>query len=1609
MDNELISKQLLDVVTAIIRASKRTPTPGEEPPAKHSRGADTLQPLGEPFESFHLTPNQLRAITRDGVLDRELFLLCTEDELIQRYEFTYSQCLQHRRLVNTSRSEPSSSTDVIPVAGSRAKTEATRSLPSFRGTLPTTYKEADTFLQRFETVLRTFGVPTTQWAELMTMQLHDQHDAQYWQRLLADTNETWTWYRDQFLKHFRHPRLIEAKRNELIHFRQEPNERVQQYSDRFRSTLELADLGDTAASMAVNYYRNGITSSRFRSELNTREPVDEPYTLDTIITTALFIESNYEAEAIKLGRHRDLDNQSREPRPKDHNHDGKKRCIHCRSSRHRSEECPRGRKVLEKPKPTAPAPTKQTCKVCGLLTEHKYWDCPKALCGDCKKTGHIAVNCPTATCETCHKKGHKAARCPENNKSKDRSYSEDMLRSLRKGYPPDGLDTMENVQDYMTLPVSMRKLYSTFSKEDRLPIVVRATEVDPAAPSNQTLIPVRLEGRASIALVDPGSTHSLLSHTLAEELGLTLTPVEAQARSAFSDLSMVNLSVTDHLTLQCGRRTLQQTFFVTQLYDDIILGWDALPALGIGLTGLPVENDVGFLNENSDGIVAEDSLVNDRIDEDELNRLLEGIHDLLEENSRLDPRGFCTYPAAEVALDTGDALPVYATQYKTPYRLVQVVDEQLEAWSETNRIVPSDPLTRWNSPLLVAPKKDLLGNKTQSRVCLDLRRINELIKPDSYGIPRVKDLFEKVSGFRYCSGLDLASAYTQFPIVREDQHKTTFTWRNKKWMFTGAPFGFKHLPSHFQRVFSAILYDCREFVVVYLDDVFIFSKTLEKHILHVRQVISLINKWHLILKISKCGFGYRKLRLLGHILSGNEVTIDPAKVTTFTDLPRPTTGKQVASFLGFAGYLRDYVPKFSTIAAPLEQLKSKKQLGDAWTAECEESLSLLKRVLSQAPTISTYNEAEPLLVSTDASLYGVGAVLYQEYEGRTHYLCFYSKALNTAQKNYPATKRELLAIIYALKAFRQWLHGNHFTLYSDHKALSYLFAQKEPSYMLANWADELINFDFTIVHRPGVEMILPDGLSRMYVELKQRTGLHHLSSEKGDDSVISPRLVITQSTYIRCTACKTRASRQCEQRACARHCRGCAIHPQVVTSSSLPSQEQTLSQPLPIEQAESQPKITFSDFVKNVVNKTDPGSEDERTALIQDAHQQSHQGARNIQRDLWFKGYYWPKMLKEIELVCHSCQLCLRFNLIRNGYHPLKTINATFPLDHVAMDLFTLNHTSRSGKNYVMVITDIATRFTFLFALTDKLAVTSAQTFFQFISLFGVPKIVQADNGTEFNLILKSMEKDLGFDSRTITPRYPQSNGTAEAHVKLAKSLLIKKADGNLDLWDTFLPAVQQAINLRVSKRTKSTPFSLLFGRPWNSNQKTNTSELLTTDQLLKRHENLHDIVYPTLREVTDASNKQVAAIFKNSQKILNYGLPVGSYVMKLDKGRTKKTQPAYTGPYKVVRFTPNQTYVLEDSTGALLPRNATLSELKLIAQSAEEELGTKEFEVESILNHRGRGQKREFLIKWLGYDSTQNSWEPIKNLANAHHEIQTYLSRRGLVKETKARPKRKK
>jgi transposase InsO family protein len=720
----------------------------------------------------------------------------------------------------------------------------------------------------------------------------------------------------------------------------------------------------------------------------------------------------------------------------------------------------------------------------------------------------------------------------------------------------------------------------------------------------------------------------------------------------------------------------------------------------------------------------------------------------------------------------------------------------------------------------------------------------------------------------------MSGAYQQLEVREEDRGKLAFTFKGRRLQWRRWPFGLAPATAQFQKIMEIVL-DGLENVICYVDDICIFtSGSMEEHAAAVNEVLARLNKFNLRLNLEKCHFGFKKILMLGHQLSGNERTIDPLKVQTAEHWPEPTTGKEIMRFLGFTNFLRKSIPNYAVMAAPLEALRKGRRfvLNDVQ----REHFMKLKDCISAAPVLSAPTEGVPLQVATDASRSGLGAVLYQEIEGVRHYIAFASKSLDGAQRNYATTKRELLGVVFALRAFSHWLKGSSFVLFTDHKSLTTMFTAAKRSHTVDNWLDILLEYDFEIRHRPGIAMVLPDALSRIH--------------NRGADDALDA---------------ESDASLLCEQFQAARAVRGLAVRGKSIAS--------TISHPAATE-------TELSEFIRERHNKKTITSKKKQIAHLRASHEPGHFGAEELFRAVWRDGLFWPGMRRQCEDVVGTCHQCLAYKIGRQGYHPTQSLRADNPWEHVAVDCAVDLPVSRRGNSAILILVDVASRFVVCRPLPNTQEHTVARALFEIFTVFGPPKILQSDRGGEFtNGVLKQLSAAAGVDHRFVAQYNPQANGLAERMVRTIKERLKKKLAGKLDRWDDALPAAAWAINTKEQQLTKTAAFTLFFGRgaaTWSDYSAMELSfvrdpeiarsqaELSQEEvqRLVQQQEEFHEKVrLPVLQASRNRQDKDNAKL-DNKRKTADKRIKKGALVYYIDQNKSSKWEPVNIGPFLVNR-----------------------------------------------------------------------------------------------------------
>ena len=622
----------------------------------------------------------------------------------------------------------------------------------------------------------------------------------------------------------------------------------------------------------------------------------------------------------------------------------------------------------------------------------------------------------------------------------------------------------------------------------------------PAVPMEQTpsiYMPIVVNDHKVLALVDSGAVKSFISPRFCSLIGATAIKRGGVIQLAAEGVSIPRVGVTAPVSIAAkGRATFQHSFEIATLEGGMscLVGLDLFKALDISIGNLPADFPASIENESVKDRDSSNSLgdLENPFNKESTTasypyseEFKAALSHVLAANEAIPKGSFCNMQDAIVFLDTGNHPGLIKRQYPIPHSIQPHVTEQVEKWLDEGIIKKAPYTTKWNSPLIAVAKKDADGNRTKVRVVLDPRHINELIPSVNFPLPLIREVLEALSGAKYFTTLDLRMSFNQFPLYEPHQQVTAFTWKGTQYVFVGCPFGLKHISAVVQRTMSKLFDGHGVYVVVFIDDIIIFSKTLENHLVHVSRVIELLNNANLRMNTEKSHFAQQSVQVLGHVISAEGVRVDKRKLCDIPHWDRPKSGKNIEQDLGFFNYFREFIPNYAKLTSPIEKLRKHPNLSEVWTEEHDRIYHTIREVLSSDLVLSFPDFNKEFKIATDASNYGVGAVLYQETEEsngatKAHYISFASTALNSGQKNYSATKKELLAIVFALKRFRYYVWGKHFTLYTDHRALMYLFTVEHTSAMLNSWIETLLDFDFTIVHKPGILNVLPDYLSRLY-------------------------------------------------------------------------------------------------------------------------------------------------------------------------------------------------------------------------------------------------------------------------------------------------------------------------------------------------------------------------------------------------------------------------------------------------------------------------------------------------------------------------------------------------
>jgi len=415
-----------------------------------------------------------------------------------------------------------------------------------------------------------------------------------------------------------------------------------------------------------------------------------------------------------------------------------------------------------------------------------------------------------------------------------------------------------------------------------------------------------------------------------------------------------------------------------------------------------------------------------------------------------------------------------------PWRTSAFEDEELRRQIEVaigkGWISPST--SEFALPVLFVPKKD-----GKLRMCIDYRGLNATTIKDRYPIPNIEDLLDKLTGASWFTKLDMASGYHQFAVAAKDRPKTAFVTKFGNFEWNVVPFGLCNRPSFFMHMMTKLLAKdpvLQTFCAVYLDDILIFSKSKAEHIAHVKRILQILRAEQFRLQPSKCEFFTRDVEFCGFWVDGAGIHTEQVKVAAVRDWSTPTIPREVKGFLGLTGYYRKFIHHYAHKALPLNEVALRPKEEFQWTPVEEAAFKTLKKAITSAPVLATPIKGGHFSLRTDCSKFAMGAVLMQE-QGQGHgdvVIRYFSRKLKGVETRYPTYDRELLAIKDAVLHFRYYMHGQSFTIYTDHASIQHVLLQRTLSSCQVGLLDTMNHFHYEIKYWPGTRNQVADALSR---------------------------------------------------------------------------------------------------------------------------------------------------------------------------------------------------------------------------------------------------------------------------------------------------------------------------------------------------------------------------------------------------------------------------------------------------------------------------------------------------------------------------------------------------
>jgi hypothetical protein len=866
-----------------------------------------------------------------------------------------------------------------------------------------------------------------------------------------------------------------------------------------------------------------------------------------------------------------------------------------------------------------------------------------------------------------------------------------------------------------------------------------------------------------------------------------------------------------------------------------------------------------------------------------------------------------------------DNKPVRSPPVAFPPELSAEIERQVQDLLKRGLIQRSH--SPYGANVVLAEKKN-----GKWRMAINYKRLNKDTTRNSVPMHKSSTILRQLPNGWWYTLLDGDGGFWQLPLRKSDIPKTAFYANGQLYEWKVMPFGLMNAPASFVEFMNDALKDfVGKFLFVYMDDIIIFSKTLEEHLGHVEQVLQRLREKNFTLNRAKCHFAKRELDFLGHVVSKDGIKKQPEKVRAIRDFPTPTSVKEIYRFHGMCVWYASFIQDFATIAEPLYRLL-RKNVEFKWGKEQQESFDKLKEAMEKDVMLQGIDYSKPIYVKSDASVIGISAILCQDFLEKEKVIFYASKLLNRAEKNLLTCEQECLAIVWSLNKFRELIYGQPIIVITDNSTITYLDSMRGKSRKLTRWALLIDEFEVKIHHRPGKQNVVPDALSRAPVAPLPNEPNY---IDSGKDIMYLP---IVFSLFTSFSIKKLKKEQETDEET------------KLITSKLHSSQEHSenykimegiLYRVLKRKQGESPAKRNVSvPFIPKSLRR-------EILHLFHDTPEAGHFGVKKTKRAIRNR-VYWPNMMKEIQEYVQSCETCQKCKNERKL--PAGLLGTTSPptaiFETLHIDFIGPLPPSAGGRRnkFVLVVLDELSKWPEFFPMRSSTAKNVAEKLEdQVFCRFGAPKNIISDNGSQFiSKVMKKLCKEWNIKHRLISTYHPQSNASERTNQTL-KQLIRSFVDSHSD-WDLHLQKFALAIRSSVSETTKVSPALLNLGRElpllFDRNMQVRDAQTSEPENLASEtSQKLKELIvwvrrnieaaHETSKKYYDKHHREVQ--YSPNQKVLLRTHTLSSKDMKVSAGISQK----WSGPFTVEKQVTPVTYAIKEFRKGKYSRNRHVSDMK--------------------------------------------------------------------------------